>query len=378
MANRFDYSPFLCPIIGGFGLAGSNTGFALNSDYTLGTGGACVGVRFHAPQGGVHLHYAYFFLHEADAEGQNLTCDLANYGASTTRAGTSIRAVTSAGGTAANKWIKFDFTAYSDTLTANEIYWVVVGDAAGNGDGYQIRTRNSSHATTASSAIAGTGPMYAMYTSTAGFTGNGTAPSYPVSFMLVFSDGTTIGHPYTQSATDTSATTERGLKIYGLTNSISIAGFVTTQQNTNVNTIQMYSGTTAPGGTVWAGFNGGSALTPTANQKANGVFLFPSVVTLEKDTVYRLTYTFSSAGNYPGYNECEDAATPGADAVACSLMAGNCCHCIDDTSGGWIDYDDATAGIRLSRISLIIADQVAPVAGGAGGGLPILGGSIVR
>lgn len=344
---NWERSPFVCPILGGYGLAGSNTGLALDSDFTLGTGGDCVGVRFLAPPGGVHVDKVYFFLHAADAEGQNLTCHVANYGASASRAGSSISSVTSAGGTAASKWILFTFTD-TTALTANELYWVVVGDAAGNGDGYQIRTRNSSNQTNSSAANFGLGSHFGGYTNDSGFTTNGTTISYPFAFIIVFSDGTVYGHPYTQSTTDTSNTYERGIKITP-TEDIKVSGLVVSA-GANISTIQILEEATIPGGSIWSGFNSGSAYTLTTNQKANNCIWLPSVTTLYGGNTYRITFRYSSAATYPGYNECEDVATPGADAVACSLGAGTICYTISDGGGtpAFVDYDDAIKELFFS------------------------------
>jgi hypothetical protein len=366
MTINYSNCLFHAPTFGGDGGIGSNTGYALDSNFTLGTGGDCVGLRFQPPPGGVHLHAAYFFLHAANASSHNLICHLANYGAAATRAGTSIRSVETAGGTTANKWIKFDFSAYEDTLTANDVYWLVVGDAAGSGSGYQLRTRSSSFYTNVSSVSNSLGKMFAFHTNDAGFTTVGTSVSYPIPFVLIFSDGSVVGHPYTQSASPTSNTLERGLKFKfdeKITCSMMIGFF-----SSSHSTIQIYSSDTIPGGTVWSGFNGGVAYTLPANVKTiqSGIF-FPSPVTFEKNTTYRMTVKSSSSNTNPSSEEIEDYATLESSALNTLFGGsnGSWCFTIDNGAGGWTDYNNATDGYRLSRMSLIMQSQV-PITGGGG------------
>lgn len=356
MTINFSSSPFLVPKLGGFGISGYNTGYALDSNFTLGTAGDCVGIRFLAPIGNVHIHSVYFFLHAANTSSHDLICHVANYGTSTLKAGTSIRSVNSAGGTTAGKWIKFDFSAYTDVLTENEFYWVVVGDAAGSGSGYSIRTRNSSNLTNDTSSSTGMSYFYGCHYNSAGFTTDGTQSAYPVSFIIVFSDGTIVGHPYTQSVDSASNTLEQGIKLV-FDEKLTFSGLFSQALSSSVSTIQIYSGSTAPGGTVWSGFNSGNPYTLLSKHKTFGTLWFPSPVTFEKNTVYRLTIKKSSANTSPGYNEVEDASTPGTDALACCLGAGSWCYTIDNGAGGWTDYNNATDGYRLARMSLILKQQ---------------------
>jgi hypothetical protein len=363
MTINYSNSILLAPIFGGDGAVGTNTGYALDSNFELGVGGDCVGIRFVAPPGGVHLHSVYLFLHAANASSLDLTCHLANYGAATARAGTSIRSVTAAGGTTASKWIKFDFSAYEDALTANETYWAVVGAAAGSGSSYQIRTRNSSVTTNSSITNASLGKMFLFYVNDAGFTTAGTAASYPCQFSLVFSDGTAIGHPYTRSPTPASNTLEKGLKFI-FDEKIICNGTIGAFSSYN-STIQIYQESTAPGGTVWSGFNGGEAYSLPTNIKStsSGIF-FPSPITFEKNTYYRMTVKSTSNNTSPTYSEVEDYETLESAALNTLLGAGSWCYTIDNGAGGWTDYNNATDGYRLARMSLILKSQVAIPAGG--------------
>lgn len=360
MTIKFD-STIHTPLFGGDGSIGSLTPYALDSNFTLGTGGDCVGVRFVAPNGGVHLHSVYFFLHAVNATSHDLTCCLAGYNtASSLRPlTTAIRTVISAGGTTATKWIKFDFSAYSDSLTAGEYYWVVVGDTTGSGSGYSIRSRTSAILNMNS---ASTTRVFNVLSNDAGFTTAGSSVGATNCAILVFSDGTAIGVPYTQSANSTSNTLERGLKFI-FDEKIICSGLVANLSSDNMTTLQILLAGTAPGGSVWSGFNSGNAYTMTTSQKGIGFIQFPSPVTFDKNTYYRITLKSATSHTYPGYSEIEDYATLESDAFKTALGAGNWCYTIDNGSGGWTDYDNATDGYRLPRMSLIMQSQV-PITGG--------------
>jgi hypothetical protein len=177
---------------------------------------------------------------------------------------------------------------------------------------------------------------------------------------LVFSDGTVLGNPYTERVANTSNTLERGIKITGLTEQIKIAGIILTDSSSSMSTVQILAGATAPAGAVWAGFNGGAAQTLTTAQKlASQIIRFPSVVTLEKDTAYRLTLRYAGNTGAPSYANIEDAAVPGTHATTCSFLQGRYCHTIDNGAGGWTDTTT-----QLPGIGLLLYDQVAITAGG--------------
>ena len=355
----YDRNPFLALQLGGFGTAGTNTGIALNSNYVFGSAGACVGVRFLAPFGGVHLHTAYFFLHAADAVGCDLACNLANYGSLVTVPGSSIRQVTTPGGTTANKWVKFDFSAFSDVLTPGAPYWGVVGNPQGaTNSGYQIRGRNSAH------NLLTTPFGFSIYSSTNGFTTAGPSITLPVAAIFVFSDGSVIGYPYTTALSGATTSLEHGLLISGLTEKLSINGLAFASGSSSYfSSIQVYEGSTAAGGTVWAGFNGGAAYNLTTQMSIYGVVKLPQF-TFDKNTIYRVTMKNTNINSVCGYNCVEDPTTPGADALAACLGQGNFCYTIDNGAGGWTDYNDPYVGLYLPRMSLMIQDQVAVAAGG--------------
>lgn len=355
---------------GGDGTSGANTGYALDSNFTLGTNGDCVGMRFLAPVGGVHVHSVYWFLHAANASSHNLTCALTGYNSSAaTRAdGTAIRSVDVAGGTTANKWIKFDFSAYADTLTDGDIYWVVIGDATGLGSGYQVRTRASSVININANILS---RMLNMYSNDSGFTTAGSSIASTYICIIVFSNGSVVGIPYTQAVASASNTLERGLKFI-FDEKIICSGVSMNLTSANASTLQIYSGSTAPASTVWSGFNGGSAYTMTSGQKAIGGIQFPSPVTFEKNTYYRITIKSSGAHTSPGYSEIEDYATLEADALKTMLGAGSWCYTIDNGAGGWTDYNNATDGYRLARMSLILKQQ--EVITSSAGGVYTFGG----
>lgn len=371
MANLFNRNPHLAPIIGTDcdHASVTATALALDSDLVVGASpaGDCFGIRFIAPPGNVHIDDVYFFITVGDAD-NTLTVYLAPEGASVSRADLTATMDSATGVTTSNsKWVKFTFDD-ADVLTPGTCYWIVIGDAAGaTGSGlYQVKVRTNSYV----SAIVGLYPHFKGYTSTAGFTSNGTVQDAALAALIKFSDGTVYGNPYTSYVTDTNNTLERGIK-FSFTEQISCAGITFGPQAgayTDINTFQIHVGADQPiAGTesLFAGFNGGAAYTVTADEKQYGMLWFPAVVTFAKDTVYRATFTYGNNENGPGYNQIEDAATLSTDGVTASYCQGNICRTIDNGAGnGWTDNDDNVNGIYLPLMALIISDQVAVAGGG--------------
>jgi hypothetical protein len=76
-----------------------------------------------------------------------------------------------------------------------------------------------------------------------------------------------------------------------------------------------------------------------------------------------MTVKSTASNTSPPYSEVEDYATLESAALNTLLGAGSWCYTIDNDAGGWTDYNNATDGYRLPRMSLIMQSQV-PITGG--------------
>lgn len=339
--------------IGEAATGGATVTYTLDSDYLVddGTGtvgtGDCVGARFMVPSS-CHVHDVYWFVDVAHPISANLRCDLCSAGGSTSRAGASLDYATAAGGTTDDKWIKFTFTG-DVALSPGTIYWLVIGDPAGatqGSDGYQILGRNY--------GVMGVLPAHILcHSSTDGFRTNGANISYPVPFVVTFSNGDVYGHATTASTSYTSNTLERGMKIT-FDEDTSIYGVVFNSL-ANASTFQVHNDGDQPlAGTesLFSGFNSGAVYSFTAHDLAYTRIIF-APVTFPKGT-YRFTIAFKSSSTSPGYYYLEDAGTiTETDLVKLNLFNG--CSTIDSGAGaGWTDYDDAATGIWFTRMYLLV------------------------
>jgi hypothetical protein len=357
MPTLYYLNPYSAIHIGGGSDGGGTAGHLLDSNYAYGTGGDSTGVRLHPPKNGVHLHYAFFFLHAADSTGCDLLCELRN--CNTTyplRPGTLIRSVTAAGGTSPNKWIGFDFTAYDDALDIRNPYWLVVGNPQGaTYPGYSIRNRTYSYMV---NMQRGGSPMGMMFTTTAGWTANGSGPSGPWAYVFVWSDGTVSGSSIVTGSSPPSTNVERGMRIDGFTEDIEIVGLWTTT-GAGMEVFRIYEGDAAPGGALYSGFNGGSAYTRQAEEiLVSGFLMFQTPVILRKGRLYRFVFSGASASSAPQVSNILDPDTLGAYGIAASVYQGKVCYCVNN-AGAWKDYNNTTDGMWVPRMGLIVRDQVA-------------------
>lgn len=318
---------------------GSRTAYALDSAFTLGSAGKCMGVRFVAPAT-TTISYAMFFVTAAPASAHNLSVVACAYGVNGTRAGSALTngTVSVSGGTTAGVWLKATFST-PPNITEGEVYWIVIGDPSGAASNYSVVSRASGSAIT----------KQISFTSSDGFATNGTSVSTPFSGVVAFGDGSFLGNSVSASAVNhTNNTLERGIKVlfdvdtyvYGVTNSAVILPPAT-------GSIKIYVDGEAPGGTIYSGFNAGVAL--PINDNASGIsdILF-SPCLLQGGVAYRVVYAYAANSTFPGYYAIEDYTHDQAALVACSLPG--ITHTIDDGAGGWTDDPSL-----IPRMSLMIA-----------------------
>lgn len=317
---------------------------ALDSAYTHNSAGDAYGIRFVAPASG-SLTDVYVFVTAKTGSPGNLTCELRNYSSGTaSRPGTTAHATqTAAAPASGGKWVRFTFASpYS--VTANTLYWIVIGDAAGSGSDF-CTVQTASPLTNAEAGQT----VFSPFTSAAGFSTNGTnIASYQMPTLCMKIGSKAYGVPYTTTGSYASSTRKRGWRIEGFTGPVKLRG---TWMNSvsNCNGTVIFVGSAAPGSTpdlsVGADPNGSSWFGPYSCAAA---------------TNYRVCITFSSSSAGQGYYQIEDYSAF-ADVQACAFANGGIYSTIDDGAGGWTDEKD-----KLPKGYLVVADLVAPAPGSVG------------
>ena len=271
MSILYDVSPGSLGV-GHFSSA-TRTPLVLDSNFTLGSAGDCVGFRFIAPAT-TTISYVLFFLSAAPAGAENLSVNACAYGASTTRPGAALTngTVTVSGGTTANVWIKATFST-PPNITEGEPYWIVIGNPTGAASGYSILQRGTGITPGLTSTF------QASYVSADGFATNGSSGNTLCSIVIALANGQFLGNSLTATAVNhTSNQLERGMKftpdvdtvLVGITHDTMVTPPTTAS-------IKVYEDGQAPGGTVFAGFNGGAALACNDNAAALTAFVCSAV-----------------------------------------------------------------------------------------------------
>lgn len=344
----------------GYGVLGTRSAYALDTNFTLGSAGKCLGVRFIAPTT-TTLTDALLFLAAAPASAHNLSVSVcAQTGATQAGAALTNGTVAVSGGTSANVWIKATF-ATPPSVTEGTAYWIVVGDPSGAASNYSVLSQGG--ACGALGATTGVSGTFRAYTSSDGFATAGSAVSLPAVCCLVFQDGNYQGQPYSLTvAGDSNAAVERGWLI--TPDEDIVLDFIF--GNFSAGTVKVYPAASAPGGTIYSGFNGGNAFTITASALANLCVRFPPC-TLVGGSQYRLVVDPAASSQNPGYTAIEDDTTHSAILEACGFPGISMQH-TEESGGAWVDSPS-----KCPRLFLGI-NSLPAQAGGAGGG-PLVGPS---
>lgn len=341
--------------------SGGSQTHVLNTAYSFGTAAnqACA-IRFVSPVTSTLTH-AYFFVSASNGSVGNCLCEVRNYSSTTVPAGGAALASENASWVGAVKWMQVAFSSPA-SVTRGTAYYVVLGNAdATPGTNYPtIRTSFSGPAPTDSML-----GRFRAATSTNGFsTGTLSTSGYSPVCVLKFADGTIIGSPYTASGNYTSNTRRRGMKVNNLDKPLGITTAVWNVVSGTVTSLETYSGTTIPGGTLVR-----TADTISASASALGASGMPELI-LSANTVYRLILTYSTSGQTPGFWQIEDSASF-ADILSAGIAGGKIHSTISDGGSpeAWIDETD-----KLPRMLFEVSQYGETSSGGAIGGGNLSGG----
>lgn len=318
--------------------AGSTT-HTLNTAYSFGTAAnQALAIRFISPVTSTLTH-AYFFVHASAGSVGNVLCEVRGYSSATVPAGGAASASQSVSWVGATKWLQVAFSSPASVVAGNA-YFVVLGNADGTpGTNYPTIRIGFSGPKVVDNQIA----RFMSVTSTNGFsTGSVMTSGAPSLGVLKFADGTVIGNPYTAAGSYSSNQRRRGIKINALEKAL---GFNAMQINTagNAATIEVYSGTTIPGGSLvrTADTLPASAITILSAE-------IPEII-LSANTIYRVVMTFSGNSTAPGYWQIEDSGAF-ADVLLAGVGGGKIYSTISDGGApeAWVDSPDSLPRMALA------------------------------
>ena len=247
--DRWDLLPMFLLRDNAFASSGT---MALDSNYVAGTSGDANAARLHVPSTKT-LNTVYFFVSSYTGTAANVN-DLnlevrpeSSAGANTPDTATLTDSATKDPASATG-WIAA--TGFTASLTGLSRYFIILGDADGNGTDYAtILARSGTYHDVAS----GANPTVRwMQATTTGGWASGNAINSPSAFVLKFSDNAAFGSPFSAATAPASDTNRRGLRITAsaLTAAIEIFGVLWTSGNVNISGGEVWTGDTGPSGTA--------------------------------------------------------------------------------------------------------------------------------
>lgn len=320
---------FYIPVIqGGSGLIGTNqrprmrfgmgvsSGVVgtvhLNGNYIAGTSGPASGVRFKVGSS-LTLQDLYFFIDSFVGTAANVNdLDLE------LRTGTELLPNTAGAGLKDSRtydplstvgWNKT--TGWTFTLVADTVYFGIVGDADGTAGDRAVTQKN--YFDLINQYTAENLDWTAMHTVN-GFI-SATIGVGCGSMVMVFTDGSAMGSPFTGSSSSTNNALQRGLVIGGLNGTFKLLAIIMTGgSSANMNGAKVYAGATGPTGGHMAA---GTTILATLGGVNQGIRFTPAP-SLSSNTPYRLVFTFGGNSIVPA----KVNIGTGADAGLKAAMAG--------------------------------------------------------
>lgn len=289
----------------GYGFAGSNSwyggpfiGFApasftlnttaLDSAYVYNTSGDAIGSRYPM-QSAKTFSEIYFFVSSYTGTAGNVNdIDVEIRNDSSDKPGATLHDTITKDPASATGWVQV--TGFTFPGSASTVYWIILADPDGNGTDFATLGRNASNST---DPTAGNRIWAAAVTN-----GFNTAPTFSgivPSLVVVFSDGTVIGNPFTAVAASSSTQNRRGLFVSnGFTESLKVYGMTTNAGSASITSVSIYAGSDLPNDATFGSFSALIQQTTAARRGAVG-----PPVTLAKETPYRFVDVYSGNSTTP-------------------------------------------------------------------------------
>lgn len=267
----------------------TQTTLALNSAYTYSTQGNAIACRIN-PFGDLTLNNVYYYITAfagTQANINDINIELRNH--ATNLPGTTLHASATDDPSLASIPTWRNVSGFSFAISADTIVWGIVADADGGVTDFITVLRNNNVPVTLKDDY-----LLPGFQTTGGWSTAATAANQPAGMVLRFSNGQSVGSPFTAFTNTTSSTNQRGFFIDGLVADLSIRGLFWTSSLANSSQINLWTGSGAgPGGSPTQ-----SGTSRVLSQAANPVVsgrAFTVGQTLLANTIYRLVLAFSSA-----------------------------------------------------------------------------------
>lgn len=337
--HNFTNYPHTGVALGAYSTGGASAA-TLTTAYSFGVSGSVHAVRFLARKNCTLTEFWYATGANTGTPTGALTIEVRNSTATNNLPGTLI---TSESHTpTASSWNRVVFTT-PVVMTANTVYYVIVGDAAGNATNYyRVWQTNGGYAANLGGVE---NRWWGQVTTANGFTTAGSLTSAGTVGVMRFSDGTYAGMIHASGGTPGSTTLKRGYYINELEADIEVTG-VGVGSGTSWSGVEIFDASQGPRSTPLFRIECG------ADNRNQFVVYFPTPFRLRAGKSYRIVLTYSANSSSPGQQNL--AATTGLSqdiANALSMNGGRAVPTIETAAGGW-----ATGSIacQISHFSMIV------------------------
>jgi len=330
---NFNDMPHNGVMLGGFSSGGASPA-TLTTAYSFGVSGSVHAIRYLALNDCVLTDLYYATGANTGTPTGALTIEVRNSTATNNLPGTLI---TSQSHTpTASSWNRATF-ATPVTMTANTLYYIIIGDAAGNATNYYRVWQNNG------GYVGGLGGSenrwWGYITTTNGFSTAGTIIAAGTVGVLRFSDGTLRGMINGGGGTLASNTLKRGIYVNELECDFAVRG-VTVGSAGNWSGVEIFDASQGPQSTPLI------RVECTADSRNAPLVYFPKPFVLKSGKNYRIVCTFSANTTAPGVQNLAVTTLPAEwGNFFEGLQGGRVQPTIETAGGGW------STGVRACGIS---------------------------
>ena len=347
------------PIFFGWQVGGSPAGPAttsLNSAYANNSTGNSVATRF-ALAAAKTLSTVYFWINSFTGTASNvndLNLEVRTEQSLFKPTTASTVATATLDPLSNTSWVSVSCSA---SLSAGAVYYLIIGDADGNGTDFAIIARGGTN--TSYETFNVLAARTASWTSANGFNTQSFEDRIG-KIIPIFSDGTGAGDPFSASANPTNDSNQKGLYIDGLTNSLKVYGIICSG-SANITGASIWSGTNGPGSSHGTDAQVYSTVGNRWSANVGGAFF--SAYTLVANTPYRFVVNGgASSFQAPVRMQLGTVNIGTAGELAGSMPGGGKWYYTKESSGSWSDTTT-----EFPDLGVYILDQVAAAGGGGGG-----------
>lgn len=326
-------------VLGAYTTGGASAATLTNA-YSFGVSGTVAAIRFLATKDCVLTDYYYATANNTGTPTGALTIEVRNSTATNALPGTLI---TSQSHTPTqNAWNRVTFTT-PVTMTANTVYYIILGDPAGNATNYyRVWQTNGGYAATLGG---GENRWWGQVTTANGFTTQGSLTAAGNVGILGFADGTYRGLVNNGGGTPGSNTLKRGMYITELESDIEVTG-VGVGSGTSWSGVEIFDASQGPRSTPLY------RVECNADNRNQFCVYFPTPFRLRAGKSYRIVLTYSANSSSPGQQGAANGSTlPAELGDRFENQGGRVFATLETAGGGW------STGIRalgITHYSMIV------------------------